>query len=155
MRAFLRVLVPTVAVALLVACGRPQSALSTGQSFALAPDLTVRLMSSRPTLTELRLQITLLPTGDTPVESLVPAVVVVPNGGRETSSTLDFPPVGALITMLLTDAQNVNSVTVRDTRSGHSVEWSLRGAETLLACKGGDNCELIGMPHAQSLSGRP
>ena len=155
MRAFLRVLFPTFAVALLAACGSPQSTLRAGQSFALAPDLTVRLVSSRPSLTELQLQITLLPTGNTPVESLVPSVVVVPNGGRETASTLDFPHVGALITMLLADAQAVNSVTVRDVRSGHSVDWSVQGTETLLSCKGGDNCELIGMPHAQSLPGRP
>ncbi|MGI8913408.1 MAG: hypothetical protein ACR2JY_06425 [Chloroflexota bacterium] len=155
MRAFFRVLFATLAIALVAACGQAQSTLNTGQSYALAPDMSVRLVSYRPSLNELQLQITLLPTGNTALESLVPALVVIPNGGRETSSTLDFQQAGALITMLLADAENVASVTVRDTRSGHSADWAVQTAMTLLPCKGSGDCQLIGMPHAQTQPGHP
>ena len=155
MRAFLRVMFATLSLALLAACARPGSAVPAGQSFALAPDLTVRLASFHPSLTQLQLEITLLPTGSTSIESLVQAVVVIPSGGREVSSSLDFKQAGALITMLLADAQKVDSVTVRDARSGASADWSVQPAETLLPCKTSNQCELIGMPNAQSLPGRP
>jgi len=155
MRALLQVLFAAVAISLLGACGQAQSTVKAGQSIALAPDLTVRLASYRPSLTELQLQITLVPTGRTPVESLVPSVVVIPSGGKETSSTLDFKQADALITMLLENAQHVGTVTVRDARSGHSAVWTLLGAGTLLPCAGGANCQVIGIPHPQSLPGRP
>ena len=155
MRAFLSVMFATLSVALLAACGRPSSGVPAGQPFALAPDLTVRLASFHPSLTQLQLQITLLPTGSTPIESLVQAVVVIPSGGREVSSSLAFKQAGALITMLLADAQKVDSVTVRDARSGASADWSVQPAETLLPCKTSNQCELIGMPNAQSVPARP
>ena len=155
MRPFFRVIFATLSVALLAACGSPGGAVRAGQAFALAPDLSVRLTSFHPSLTQLQLQITVLPTGNTPVESLVQAVVVIPSGGKELSSSLDFQQAGALITMLLSDAQKVASVTVRDARSGRSANWSVQPAEMLLPCKTSNQCELIGMPNAQSLPGRP
>jgi hypothetical protein len=155
MRAFPRVLCMLSAIVMLAACGQSTTTIGAGQTFALAPDLSIRLASYRPSLTELQLQITLLPTGRTPAESLVPSVVVIPSGGKETSSTLDFKAADALITMLLADAQDVSTVTVRDARSGHSAEWAVASAETLLPCPGTSNCQLIGVPHAQSLPGRP
>jgi hypothetical protein len=155
MRAFLRVLFAVSVITILAACGQSHTTLPAGQTFALAPDLSVRLVSYRPSLTELQLQITLLPTGHTPVESLVPSVVVIPSGGKETSSTLDFKAAGALITMVLADAQHVDTVTIRDARSGQSAEWAVVGAVTLLPCPGSSNCQVIGLPHAQSLPGRP
>jgi hypothetical protein len=129
--------------------------LRPDQSYALAPDLSVRVVSSRPSLSQLQLQITLLATGNTPVATLVPAVLVIPAGGRETSSTLDFKQADALITMLLTDAQKVASVTVRDTRSGASMDWAVQSAVSLLPCKTSNDCTLIGLPHTQSLPERP
>jgi len=71
------------------------------------------------------------------------------------SSSLDFKQAGALITMLLADAQTVDSVTVRDARSGLSADWSVQPAETLLPCKISNQCALIGMPNTQSLTSRP
>ncbi len=117
--------------------------------------MTVRLVSSRPSLTQLQLQLTIDPTGSTPAVALVPSVVVVPSGGQETSASLDFPRAQALITMLLDNAQHVDSVTVRDARNGHTVDWAVQPAESLLTCKPGDACQLIGVPHTQALPSRP
>jgi len=155
MRAFSRVLFALFAVAFLAGCGTARPALRSDQSFALAPDLSVRVVSSRPSLSQLQLQITLLATGNTPVAALVPDIVVIPAGGRETSSSLDFKQADALITMLLADAQKVASVTVRDTRSGNSMDWTVQSAISLLPCKTSNDCQLIGLPHAQSLPERP
>jgi hypothetical protein len=155
MRAISRVLFALFAAAFLVGCANSRPALQPDQSYALAPDLSVRVVSSRPSLSQLQLQITLLATGNTPVTTLVPDVVVIPSGGRETSSTLDFKQADALITMLLADAQKVASVTVRDTRSGNSMDWAVQSVVSLLPCKSSNDCELIGLPHAQSLPERP
>lgn len=155
MRAIPRVLLALLGVAFLAGCGRSSTALKPGQSYALAPDLTVSVASSRPSLTQLELEITLLPTGAAPIAALVPDVVVIPAGGRETSAKLDFKQADALITMLLADAQNVASVTVRDTRSGNSMNWAVQSAVLLLPCKTSNDCQLIGLPHTQSFPDRP
>lgn len=155
MRAISRVLFALFAAGFLVGCGSSSATLRPGQSYALAPDLSVRVVSSRPALSQLQLQITLLATGSTPLAALVPDVVVIPAGGREISSTLDFKQADALITMLLADAQRVASVTVRDTRSGNSMDWAVQRLELLLPCKTSNDCQLIGLPHAQSFPDRP
>lgn len=156
MRALVRLLFAASIVAFLAGCGSNTSTqLRSGQSFALAPDLTVRLTASRPTLTQLKLQIRLLPAGETPVQALVPDVVVIPSGGREISSTLDFQQAGALITMLMEDAQQVGAVTVRDVRTGHSVDWLMPSVQALFPCKTSNDCELIGLPQGQSLPSQP
>lgn len=155
MRALTRVLCATLALLALASCGQGVASLRLGQTFALAPDLSVKLLASRPTVSQLRLDLTVLPTGSTPLSALVPSVVVIPGGGREISATLNFQRDRALIMMLLDGAQHVTSVTVRDARSGRSADWSVVADQSLLNCKPGDTCQIIGIPQAPSFPGRP
>ncbi len=150
MRALFRVLLIIAGIPLLAACAAQGASLATGQSYALAPDLTVRLSSARPALNQLRLQITVLATGGTAIESLLPAVVVIPAGGKQSSATLDMQRDSATITMLLDAAQSVNSVVVRDARDGHTATWAV-GVQGLLACKPGDECQLLALPRTSPI----
>lgn len=155
MHALPRVLCLTLVMVALIGCGSRSASLQPGQAYKLAPDMTVRLASSRPSRTQLELQLTIDPVGSTPAQALVPSVVVIPAGGQETSASLDFPHAQAVITMLLDNAQHVDSVTVRDARSGRTVNWAVLPATSLLACKPGDDCQLIGVPHSQAVPGHP
>lgn len=151
MRVLVRVLACLLALPVLSACGGQISMLNAGQSYALAPDLTVRLVSIRPGLSQLHLQITILATGGTAIETLIPAVVVTPEGGHESSATLDVARDSAKIDMLLDGAQQVSYVTVRDSRNGHAAKWDVNAIRALAGCATGDACRLIGMPQSQPL----
>lgn len=155
MRALVCVLSCLLGLTLLAGCGAQSAALHGGQSFALAPDLTVRLLSTRPSWDQLKLQIFVMPTGSTALESLIPDVVVIPDGGKESSATLDLHSDQAVITMVLENAQNVAAVTIRDARSGHFARWSIGTMQALLPCKQGDDCGLLGVPHSPSLQAHP
>lgn len=155
MRAFICAVCVLLGMSLLAGCGATSAALHGGQSSALAPDLTVRLLSTRPSWNQLKLQIFVLPTGSTALESLIPDVVVIPDGGKESSATLDLHSDQAVITMVLENAQNVASVTVRDARSGHFAHWDIGTMQALLPCKQGDDCGLLGVPHSPSLPAHP
>ena len=155
MRAFLLLLCGLLALTVLAGCGTQTAALHGGQSSVLAPDLTVRLLSTRSSWDQLKLQIFVIPTGDTALESLVQDVVVIPAGGKESSASLDLHSDQAVITMLLANAQNVASVTIRDARTGHFAQWEIGTRQALLPCKQGDDCGLLGVPRSPSLPAHP
>ena len=155
MRPFLRLLSCLLGLSLLVGCGAHSAALHAGQSYAFSPDVSVRLAFTRPTWSQLRLQVTILPTGSTPLESLIPDVVVVPDGGRELSASLDLHSDQAVITMLLENAEKVATVTVRDARNGHAAQWDVGDVPALVGCKPGDDCGVLAVPHTPSLPAHP
>jgi hypothetical protein len=134
-----------LALLLLAGCAGHSGALASGQSFALASDLSVRLVSSRPASHQLQLQITILATGRTAIETLVPAVLVTPDGGHENGASLDLQSDRANITMTLDGADQVGYVTVSDSRDGHSARWSV-AAQALAGCQGDSGCRLVGVP---------
>ena len=146
MRAVFRLLLFISGVALLAGCAGHGASLAAGQSYALAPDLTVRLAAARPALDQLRLQVTVLATGGTAIETLVPAVLVIPAGGKESSASLDMHSDSATITMLLDNARGVTSVEVRDARSGRAATWDVGRTRALIGCQPGDDCQVLGLP---------
>ena len=155
MRPFLRVLSFVLGLSLLVGCGAHGAALHAGQSYAYSPDVSVRLAFTRPSWSQLRLQVTIVPTGNTPLESLIPDIVVVPDGGRELSATLDLHSDQAVMTMLLENAEKVATVTIRDARNGHSARWDVGNVQARLGCKPGDDCGVLGVPRTPSLPLHP
>lgn len=155
MRTFRNLILLSLGVVLLSSCGVQMITVKPGQGVVLAPDMKIRLWSLRPTLTQLQLQIAVIPTGKTSLSSLVPQVVVIPSGGQETSASLNLSDGQAIINMLLGDAQHVTSVLIKDARSGQSAEWYIPGPEPLFGCQTGDECQLIGMPHTGTVPLRP
>ena len=145
----------TLMILALAGCGAHTVVVASGSSYALAPDLTVRLVSMHPSLNQLRLDITVLATGSTAIEALVPVVVVTPDGGRETSASLTVQGDEATMQMTLDDAQGVSFITVSDRRNGSSVRWSVPLASTLLGCKASANCGILAMPQSPALPAHP
>ncbi|MCL4540795.1 MAG: hypothetical protein M1396_00395 [Chloroflexi bacterium] len=156
MRAFRNFLVMlTAGMLLLTSCGAPLNPLRPGASYALAPDLTVRLWAQRPTLGQLQVQIAVIPTGATPLTALVPQVLVIPDGGKETDASLSFTHNEAEIKMLLASAQQVTSILIKDARTGKTAEWRIPAPQPLLGCKSGDECQFIGMPQTNTIPVHP
>ena len=144
-----------LAILTLAACGAHTAVLASGSSYALAPDLTVRLVSMHPSLNQLRLDITVLATGGTAIEALVPIVVVTPDGGKETAASLTVNGDQATMQMTLDNAQGVNYVTVSDQRNGHAARWSVPVASTMLGCKAGGECNVFALPRSPALPAHP
>ncbi len=156
MRAFRNFLVMlATGMLLLTSCGVHLTMLRPGTSYALAPDLTVRLWAQRPTFTQLQIQIAVIPTGSTPLATLIPQVLVIPSGGKETSASLNFTRGEVVISMLLADAQQVTSVSIKDARTGNTAEWRIPVSQPLLGCKSGDECQFIGMPQTNTVPVHP
>lgn len=138
-----------VALISLSGCGRGLPVVVSGQSYPIADDMTVRLTATHPTVRLLSLIINITGVGTASPQTLVPNIAVTPQGGSETASDLTFSGPTATITMTLEDAQDVQYVEIRDSRSDSGARWDVKRATALLGCAVQDQCQLLGLPQSQ------